>query len=63
MEDHAHGMAVTGPDPADAVAQINQVEAARPPHRPVMHSKHLRVALAPRSQIGLADAASSKSLF
>src|SRR6187431_1019432 len=34
VKDHAHGMTVAGAEPADAMAQINAVEAARPLHRP-----------------------------
>ena len=39
MKDHAKGMAVTGSDPAHAVAQINAIEPARPLHWPMMNSK------------------------
>ena len=52
MKDHADGMAVAGADPADAMAQINAIEPARPLHRPVMHSKCHRVALPQRHHFG-----------
>ena len=52
MKDHADGVAMAGSDPADAMAQINAVEPARPLHRPVMHSKGHRVALRQRNYFG-----------
>jgi hypothetical protein len=52
VKDDAQGMAMAGADPADAMAQINAVEAARPLHRPVMHSKSHRVALSERHHFG-----------
>ena len=45
-------MTVTGADLADAMAQINPVEAARPLYRPVMHSKSHRIALPERHHFG-----------
>src|SRR4029079_8810487 len=45
VKDHADGMAVAGADPADAMAQINAIEPARPLHRATMHSKCHRIAL------------------
>src|SRR6266850_1508549 len=52
VKDHADGMAVAGADPADAMAQINAIEPARPLHRPVMHSKGDRIALLERNHLG-----------
>ena len=43
---------MAGADLADAMAQINAVEAARPLYRPVMHSKCHRIALLQRHHFG-----------
>ena len=48
MKDNADGMTLAGADLADAMAKINPIEAARPLHRAMMHSKCYRVALRQR---------------
>src|SRR6266436_3513908 len=52
VKDHAYGVAVAGADLADAMAQINAIESARPLHRPVMHGKGHRIALSQRHYFG-----------
>ena len=52
VKDHPDGMAMAGAQPADAMAQINPVEPARPLHRSVMHSKSHRIALPQRNHFG-----------
>src|SRR5262249_27323608 len=45
MEDHTHSVALAGTQPADAMPQIDAIDAARSLHRPVMHGEGDRVAL------------------
>src|SRR5579863_10473812 len=52
MEDHADRMPPAGTKPADAVAHIDTIGAARPPHRADMHSKGDAVTLAKRHDLG-----------
>src|SRR4051812_3268887 len=51
MKDHAKGMAMAGPYPAHAMAQVDAVESARALHRPVMHGKGHRIALRERHHL------------
>src|SRR6202011_3607214 len=52
MKNHADGMTMAGTDPAHAMTQINAIGPSRPLHRPVMHSKGNRIALAERHHFG-----------
>src|SRR5215831_19872296 len=52
VKDHTQRMAMAGPDPTDAMAQINAISAACPLHRAVMHGKGDRIALCQRNHLG-----------
>ena len=52
MKNHTDGMTVAGTEPADAMAQVNAIEPARPLHRTVVHGKGDRIALAERHHLG-----------
>src|SRR4051794_31701029 len=52
VEDDADRVTEAGPDPADAVAQIDPIGTARPLYRAVMHGEHHGVTLAQRNHLG-----------
>src|ERR1700757_4135794 len=52
VKDDADGVAPALAQPADAMAQVDAVGAARPLHRAMMHGKGDRVALSERHHFG-----------